>query len=322
MRCKNCGNQNPEDHRFCGMCGRALVDPPKPAPAPQPALRIDPDAGGRKPLLLDEPVRARDVSYLLDEAEEEEQPRSLGRTLLLVFGLALIGGFGYMYFLSGAGGPLNKEASPAVAAAPASPVGGVASATPPAPVPVPEKKPQLTSSEVPKSTAATPDAASPAAGTTPAVKKPAPDPEASAPPAAKAAATPSITPVHSTPVHTNVPAAVAPPKPVQKPAPKPSADLVAQAEKLVYGDGVPQDCDRGLGAMRPLAATADPRAMIALGALYTTGTCVPRDLPTAYSWYARALHKTPDNLTLQQDMKQIWGQMTAPERQLAIRLSQ
>ncbi len=320
MRCKNCGNQNPEDHRFCGMCGRALLDPPKPAPVPQPALRIEPDAGGRKALLLDESVRARDVSYLLDEAEEEDQPRSLGRTLLLVFGLALIGGFGYMYFLSGRGGPSNKESSPAAAATPASPVGSPASTLPPAPVP--EKKPVPTSSDAPKPTAATPDSDGPAPGTATAVKKPAPGPEAAAPPAAKASATQSITPVHSTPVHTNVPPAVTPPKPVQKPAPKPSADLVAQAEKLVYGDGVPQDCDRGLGAMRPLAAAADPQAMIALGALYTTGTCVPRDLPTAYSWYARALHITPDNLTLQQDMKQIWGQMTAPERQLAIRLSQ
>jgi len=325
MRCKSCGNQNPEDHRFCGMCGKALAEAPRETPAPQPppqlSIRTDLDAGLRKPLLLDEPVRARDVSYLLDETEEEERSHGFGRILLLVFGLALIGGFGYMYFLSGDAFSLLKppqraaDAAPPAATAPstASGVNTAAGAAATAPLKSPAPAPAV---DAPKPSQPAPAPDSAPLTTTPPVAKPAPRPDTST-------LQPTVAPTASVkPVHAKVAPAEAHPKPVVKPAPKPSADLVAQAEKLVYGDGVPQDCDRGLGAMRPLATASDPRAMIALGALYTTGTCVPRDLPTAYSWYARALHQTPDNLTLQQDMKQIWGQMTAPERQLAIRLSQ
>ena len=70
------------------------------------------------------------------------------------------------------------------------------------------------------------------------------------------------------------------------------------------------------------AGEYDPKAMTAMGGLYATGTCTPRDLPTAYRWYALALHKDPDNQTLQNDLQKLWSQMTQPERQLAIRLSQ
>jgi hypothetical protein len=45
-------------------------------------------------------------------------------------------------------------------------------------------------------------------------------------------------------------------------------------------------------------------------------------LPTAYRWFALALHKEPDNQSLQDDLQKLWSQMTQPERQLAIRLSQ
>jgi hypothetical protein len=50
--------------------------------------------------------------------------------------------------------------------------------------------------------------------------------------------------------------------------------------------------------------------------------CTPRDLPTAYRWFALALRKDPNNQSVQDDLQQLWGEMTQPERQLAIRLSQ
>jgi hypothetical protein len=62
--------------------------------------------------------------------------------------------------------------------------------------------------------------------------------------------------------------------------------------------------------------------MISLGKLYSAGMCAPRDLPTAYRWFAVALHKEPDNRNLQDDLQRLWSQMTPPERQLAIKLSQ
>jgi TPR repeat protein len=70
------------------------------------------------------------------------------------------------------------------------------------------------------------------------------------------------------------------------------------------------------------AGQSSAKAMISLGTLYSTGTCTPRDLPTAYRWFALALHKEPDNQALQDDLQKLWSQMTQPERQLAIRLSQ
>jgi hypothetical protein len=35
-----------------------------------------------------------------------------------------------------------------------------------------------------------------------------------------------------------------------------------------------------------------------------------------------ALRKEPDNASVQTDLQKLWGEMTQPERQLAIKLSQ
>jgi TPR repeat protein len=104
--------------------------------------------------------------------------------------------------------------------------------------------------------------------------------------------------------------------------PKP-VDTVTEAEHYIYGrGGVRQDCDHGLRMLKSAADHSDAKAMVSLGGLYSAGTCTPRDLPTAYHWFALALHKQPDNQTLQSDLQRLWSQMTQPERQLAIRLSQ
>jgi hypothetical protein len=109
-------------------------------------------------------------------------------------------------------------------------------------------------------------------------------------------------------------------------SPKPAAaqpfDQVTEAEKYVYGRGVRQDCDRGLRMLQPAAESSNPKAMISLGALYSTGVCAPRDLPTAYRWFALALRKDPENQQLQDNLQRLWVQMTQPERQLAVKLSQ
>lgn len=108
----------------------------------------------------------------------------------------------------------------------------------------------------------------------------------------------------------------------RKPTPITPADPTAEAARYIYGDGVAQDCDRGLRLLKPAAAQANPKAMTLLGSLYSSGTCTPRDLPTAYRWFALSLHKEPDNQRLQDDLQKLWSQMTQPERQLAIKLSQ
>ncbi|MFZ1929130.1 MAG: zinc-ribbon domain-containing protein [Candidatus Sulfotelmatobacter sp.] len=108
----------------------------------------------------------------------------------------------------------------------------------------------------------------------------------------------------------------------RKPTPVTPLDPVAEAEKFIYGQSVAQDCDRGLRLLKPAATQANTKAMILLGSLYSSGTCTPRDLPTAYRWFALSLHKEPDNQRLQDDLQKLWSQMTQPERQLAIKLSQ
>ena len=107
-----------------------------------------------------------------------------------------------------------------------------------------------------------------------------------------------------------------------KPSPVTPLDPTVEADRYIYGRGVRQDCDRGLRLLKPAAAQANLKAMMTLGELYSSGTCTPRDLPTAYRWYALALRKQPESQSLQESLQKLWGQMTQPERQLAIRLSQ
>ncbi len=99
-------------------------------------------------------------------------------------------------------------------------------------------------------------------------------------------------------------------------------DTVREAQKYIYAKGVRQDCDRGLRLLKPAADHGNAKAMIEMGALYSAGLCTPRDLPTAYRWFAIALRKEPDNQSVQTDLQKLWGEMTQPERQLAIKLTQ
>jgi TPR repeat protein len=99
-------------------------------------------------------------------------------------------------------------------------------------------------------------------------------------------------------------------------------DAVTEAERYINGRGVPQNCDRGLRMLKTAAEQSNAGAMISLGALYSTGSCTPRDLPTSYRWFALALHKEPNDQALQDDLQKLWSQMTPAERQLAIKLSQ
>jgi hypothetical protein len=123
------------------------------------------------------------------------------------------------------------------------------------------------------------------------------------------------------------PAEAAPkPKPV-RPTAKPQAaskpvDSVAEAQRYLYGRGAAQDCDHGLRLLKPLANQGNAKAMVEMGALYSAGLCTPRDLPTSYRWFAIALRKDPSNQTIQTDLQKLWGEMTQPERQLAIKLTQ
>jgi TPR repeat protein len=59
------------------------------------------------------------------------------------------------------------------------------------------------------------------------------------------------------------------------------------------------------------------KAQTVLGTMYATGHCVGRDLPSAYRWFARALHEEPQNSRISADLQVLWRQMTPQEKQLA-----
>jgi TPR repeat protein len=95
--------------------------------------------------------------------------------------------------------------------------------------------------------------------------------------------------------------------------------LVADGEKYLYGRGVPEDCTRAQRNLQIGARQSNPKAQTLLGAMYATGHCVNRDLPTAYRWFAKALHGDPGNSRVQRDLEVLWKQMTPEERQLAMK---
>jgi hypothetical protein len=296
------------------------------------------------------------VDYLLED--EEEPRRGWGKLILIVVALALAAGFGYVHWKQGGFDWLNSgDRKPAVAttqapdAAPggesagapgatsggAAPTAGMAAS--PADSGAPQTNPAQTSSQAaPTQNApaenATSQGGDPSSAGQPGTAQPntAPSSAGQSDAGDSNAATTAPQAANSGSEKQAAPAEVSPRQRARKPsAAKPSAvksaaatpvDSVIEAERYIYGRGAGRDCDRGLQLLKPAAGQANVRAMISLGALYSTGTCTPRDLPTAYRWFALALHKEPDNQALQDDLQKLWSQMTQPERQLAIRLSQ
>ena len=120
------------------------------------------------------------------------------------------------------------------------------------------------------------------------------------------------------------PRAAIPKSPTREIQPAASSDisdekLLADGEKYLYGTGVPENCSRAQKSLQTAAQHSNPKAQAMLGTMYFTGHCATRDLPTAYRWFARALHGDPGNSRIQQDLEILWKAMTPDERQLATR---
>jgi len=265
---------------------------------------------------------------------EDEQPRS--HVGLVFFLLLVLGGAGYLGWQWKHGGfPFNGQiaSSGSGAQTSASPsevapaqtqdqethidkpmTGGAGQALPPPPqpqqgLPAAESKPPEQAAKTNESTsAATPDK-TPAKETSPenkATEKSEQNDESET-----AAATPA--PKARTPKQASVRT------PIQKAAPptSPDADLEQSGEKYLYGSGVPQNCQRAESSLRTAATHGNSKAQTVLGTMYATGHCVGRDIPTAYRWFARALHQDPQNSRISADLQVLWRQMTPQEKQLA-----
>ena len=330
-------------------------EPPRPASDDRPTISGPSflglsDPAPRKPnagLSIDPHASSGNLDYLLDD--EESRGSGAGKVFLILIALALAVGFGYLRWKGHGFGwltsTLNKPSAvaknPDAAESDSSAASNAPpdSQTPPANQPARETRPaSAPANSITTDNGGTPSAASPSTVT----------PTSPAP----ASATPATTPapksdrVASAPVANNAvaddnpdtsnsedadskgtaekPAAAEPVAPKPKPVAKPTrpSDPVAEAQKYLYGRGSAQDCDRGLRLLKPAANAANPKAMVEMGALYSAGLCTPHDLPTAYRWFAMALRKDPENQAIQTDLKKLWGEMTQPERQLAIKLTQ
>jgi hypothetical protein len=342
VRCAHCGYDNSPEYRFCGMCGGSLAHPvtetrppardvaPPPAPPPAPAI-----APVSAPAPASGPVsgngeRVHGPSFLglsedpkveFNYLYEEEPTRSHAGLIAVLLLLIGAGGFlgwqwrhhGFRFNRLSAGSSVGQPGSPAASGAPPQsqetqaekPVSGVGDVSPATSGQKTEADSSGKSAEVPSPTGQN-AGASPQESAAPPEK---PKEKAEAPPPKVPARSPSTKRASvGTKSATVEPAAM---------ITSPDADLELTGERYLYGNGLPQNCTRAESSLRTAATHGNPKAQTVLGTMYATGHCVGRDLPTAYRWFARALHKDPQNSRISADLQVLWRQMTPQEKQLA-----
>ncbi|MGB9203556.1 MAG: zinc-ribbon domain-containing protein [Terriglobales bacterium] len=259
----------------------------------------------------------------LDSFFEPEQPKSgAGRIVLMIVLLAALGGAGwwtYTNYLGAAGGQKLRAAisnASESAAAKLSPKPAAKDTTP---------APDASSSPASSPETGTADGASGKAA-----ESVTPD---AAPKTADTGAKPARETKPATPAKTVLAeksaakrerrAALAKASKLTAAAAPGSGDAEFQkGAAYLYGRGVRENCDEAVKNLKAASAQSNAKARSAFGTMYATGHCVPRDLPTSYSWFALALRVDPNNQILEKDLNAVWNQMTPPERQMATRMKQ
>lgn len=310
--CQICGERNPAEYRFCGICGTPLTKPvpiaPPIAERPRSAVRPlapeerEPDplsaaataAGHWEQVVAVNPPALPPPEFNTPPTETptyliEDTRTAHWRPLLILLVLAALGLAGWWGYV------IYTRPDPSTAQQPPAPV---VSDNTPSSEPAPEKT-----------------------GDSPGTNANSSAPEAAP---AKSAPVESAPPVKSAPKKTFAkPVKPTPPRSPVKAAAAPEADtsdaLLRQGESALNGRGPKQDCDEAARLIKAAAAKGNPKAWTTLGTMYSTSHCVSRDLPAAYHWLALALHAEPDNHKLALDLTSIWNQMTPAERQLATR---
>jgi TPR repeat protein len=90
-----------------------------------------------------------------------------------------------------------------------------------------------------------------------------------------------------------------------------------QGEGYLYGRGGAGNCANAIKYLKMASDKQHAKARSAMGTMYATGHCVPRDLPSSYRWFALALQADPNNTIVEKNLRAVWNQMTPPERQMA-----
>ncbi|MGA9040950.1 MAG: hypothetical protein WB421_10480 [Terriglobales bacterium] len=344
VRCPQCFYENEEQYRFCGMCGTPLprlgttseeddvkvgrtsaaaaggkADPAKeraPVPMTGPSfLGLSQDQN---------PYPDRSLDYLLEDEPEPGHKRIYLAVLLLIAAVAMLAwrwrhsGFFTQTHPTVVTTPNDTTSSSPDASTPAT------SAPPTEPAPTPSSSSETTTGIPPAQASQAPTAESAKPADSGQSNAAADNSTAStAKPESPSTATATSVPEQK-PAPVPAPTVKASPKIPKEPkvpsAPPLSAQdmLVAEGEKYLYGNGVPQNCGRAEKSLLLAAQHASSKAESVLGTMYATGHCVGRDLPTAYRWFAKASHQDPSNDRITRDLEVLWKQMTAGERQLAI----
>jgi hypothetical protein len=261
----------------------------------------------------------------LDSFFEPEQPKSgIGRIVLMIVLLAALGGAGWWTYTNYLGAAGGQKLRAAISNA------GDTAAT------------KLSPKPAAKDTTAAPDAGSPPAsapstGTADGQSGKAAESVSDTPDAARktagAEAKPASAAKPATPAKTLLAeksaakrerhAALAKAAKLPAAAAPDSGDADFQkGAAYLYGRGVHENCDEAVKKLKAASAKSNAKARSTFGTMYATGHCVPRDLPTSYSWFALALRVDPNNQILEKDLNAVWNQMTPPERQMATRMKQ
>jgi hypothetical protein len=344
--CPKCGEDNSDNFRFCGMCGNVLearVEARRPSGAPVPNLPLPPlpnitsapeppppphQPGANQPSPsqpssnLPTMDALRDTAFSgLDSFFEPEKPKNgAGRILLLVLLLAALGGAGWWTYTNYLGTTGSDKAEVSTSGASDAP------AEKPAPRPAIRDAAPSPSPDAGSSKAVVPEEPSENAG-------PASDTSQKTVGAESKSAV-ETKPLPPTPVahpkaappkkleakrESRATSAKAPPAPV----PVDTGDAAfRKGEAYLYGRGAPENCDEAVKNLKAASAKSNAKARSAFGTMYATGHCVPRDLPTSYSWFALALRVDPNNQILEKDLTAVWNQMTPPERQMTTKMKQ
>jgi hypothetical protein len=356
VRCAHCGYDNSPEYRFCGMCGASLARATAPAKPPEKQPAANGGSGNSSSENVHGPSflgLAEDPKVEFHYLYEDEQPKS--RVGLIVFLLIMFGAGGalawqwrhdgFPFNRLSASGSSSQSGSPSEVSPAQSqdqsthiekPMTGVGDAQPTQP----EQKTQPDTGKTTDVPIENGQAGAPATspnstsgGNTSAGAAPANTGAAEEKKNSKSAAKNSedsnteeanAAPPAEVPAPTHAAKPARAPKPKPKPAPAPAAaagsqdsDLELAGERYLYGNGLPQNCARAESNLRTAATHGNSKAQTVLGTMYATGHCVGRDLPTAYRWFARALHQEPQNSRISDDLQVLWRQMTPQEKQLA-----
>jgi len=320
------------------MCGAKLPASPAPAASQVPPATQKVDSAGTSMLgLAHEPSAQDRVAYLLQD--DEPPPKSPLRFIIPIVILAAAAWAGWHW---------RDDIRTLIATLQGTPAQDATSTvSPPTSSDTSQPQPQAAPAPAANPPAPAPQASAPATSSTPAPQAAAPAPtdqgnnthsqqSAQAPPAETqlgSSEPQSAPPADQAPAPSEArdqTAAATPQPSLPKAKPKPSPAQPAQegdaqeseGEKYLYGNGVTADCGKASKNLLASARKGSAKAQSVVGSMYATGHCVSRDLPTAYGWFAKALHQDPNNRRYAGDLEVVWRQMTQAERQLALKAGQ